>query len=133
MPTHKLLGLCIFKYYLGEIRMKNKNIFLILLLTSIGLHAQAKNIDYYSICLDFNGVVEQCSDYAIGKYKAEMTTILNQVKKNNLGKYNLLKNQQTQWLKNAEKSCENSPVHYTYCMYGEYDERLTKLKKQLKK
>ena len=66
MPTHKLLGLCIFKYYLGEIRMKNKNIFLILLLTSIGLHAQAKNIDYYSICLDLNGninngVVEQCS------------------------------------------------------------------------
>ena len=37
-----------------------------------------------------------------------------------------------QWLKNTEKTCENSQVHYTYCMLGEYDERLTKLKKQLK-
>lgn len=117
--------------------MKYKHIFLILLLVSIGFNTRANNIDYYSICLDLsdninNGVVEQCSDYAIGKYKSEITTILNQVKKSNVQKYNTLKNQQTQWLKNTEKLCENSQVHYTYCMYGEYDKRLTKLKKQLK-
>ena len=58
--------------------------------------------------------------------------ILNQVKKSNVQKYNALKSQQRQWLKNTEKSCENSQVHYTYCMYGEYNENLTKLKKQLK-
>ena len=69
---------------------------------------------------------------AITKYKSEITTIFNQVKKSNSQKYNVLKNQQAQWLKNTEKTCENSQVHYTYCMLGEYDERLTKLKKQLK-
>lgn len=103
----------------------------------MGFNTQAKNVDYYSICLDLsgninNGVVEQCSDYAINKYKSEITTIFNQVKKSNIQKYNLLKNQQVQWLKNTEKSCENGQVQYTYCMLGEYDERLTKLKKQLK-
>lgn len=118
--------------------MKYKHIFLISLLTTINFSIQAKNTDYYSICLDLNGninngVVEQCSDYAIGKYKSEITTILNQVKNSNVEKYKVLKNQQTQWLKNTEKSCKNSQVHYTYCMYGEYDVRLAKLKKQLKK
>ena len=117
--------------------MKYKNVTLALLLIAMGFNTQAKNVDYYSICLDLsgninNGVVEQCSDYAITKYKSEITTIFNQVKKSNIQKYNVLKNQQAQWLKNTEKTCENSQVHYTYCMLGEYDERLTKLKKQLK-
>jgi hypothetical protein len=102
---------------------------------SFSIHA--KNIDYYSICLDLsgninNGVVEQCSDYAITKYKSEMTIILNKVKKNDTNKYNTLKNQQNKWLKDAGKSCENSDVHYTFCMLGEYDDRLTTLKKQFK-
>lgn len=117
--------------------MKYRHIFLILSLIAMSFSTQAKNIDYYSICLDLsgdinNGVVEQCSDYAITKYKSEITAILNQVKKSNIQKYNALKIQQKQWLKKTEKSCENSQVHYTYCMYGEYNENLTKLKKQLK-
>lgn len=66
--------------------MKYKNVALALLLITMGFNTQAKNVDYYSICLDLsgninNGVVEQCSDYAITKYKSEITTIFNQVKK----------------------------------------------------
>ena len=53
--------------------MKYRHIFLILSLIAMSFSIQAKNIDYYSICLDLsgninNGVVEQCSDYAITKY-----------------------------------------------------------------
>jgi hypothetical protein len=117
--------------------MVYRRIFSILLFISMSFSIHAKNIDYYSICLDLsgninNGVVEQCSDYAITKYKSEMTIILNKVKKNDTNKYNTLKNQQNKWLKDAGKSCEKSDVHYTFCMLGEYDDRLTTLKKQFK-
>jgi uncharacterized protein YecT (DUF1311 family) len=117
--------------------MKYKKISLALLSTVIGFNTQAKNVDYYSICLDLSGninneIVDKCSFYAINKYESEMTMILNKVKKSNVQKYNALKNQQKKWLKDMDGSCESGQIRPSYCMLGEYDDRLTELKKQFK-